>query len=140
MGQVTMSYFSSSRAAVWFYLTCGKTGEVVMEHKLIRTRIHRSVDQLLIQFGTQCNRAQRLCFPAGEHCRSMSRRQIINFSPDGTDFAWFSSIQATAFIQDKVPASLLVHIVLIFLNHILINGSVFRKACQVLFPDVINVF
>ena len=71
------------------------------------------IDNLFIQFGTECYGRQRLGFTAGEDSRAMRSRQVADFTPDGADFVSLTSVEALAFVQNAATHSFFFYIVII---------------------------
>jgi hypothetical protein len=128
-----VSYFPATRSAGRLSLSGCEWGEVVVKGKFIRTLPQHLVNQFLIEFCSEGDSGERLCFAPGEYGRAVSGREGVNFAPDGTYLIKLAAVEALVLIEDKAAGRLFLHIVIISAYKRSVNGILLRELCQKLF-------
>ena len=80
-----------------------------MQKEFLRLANQRAIDELLVQFGPQRKRRQRLSLSSGENRAAMRSGQVIHFRPNRTDICWLAPIQTSFFIEQQISDGLLLH-------------------------------
>src|SRR5690606_24887131 len=110
------TYLTTARAPIWTHFSRRESWKIVVQDKLVVSIDKCTIDHLLIVFGTQSNRSQRLGFPTGKDRRTMCCRKIIHFRPDRAYRTHITTIQTDTFVQYEVTNSLILYIMVIFLQ------------------------
>ena len=131
--QVAMTDFTAPGTPHRLHLTGSKRREVVVQQEAVGTFHNRPVDSLLVQFGAQCHRAQRLGLATGEDSRTVRTGQHIHFAPDRTDVFQTTAIQTDTFLENHIAHGFAVYIVEITANHEFLACQGFRR--EVLFDE-----
>src|SRR5690606_10934434 len=97
--QVTMPYFATARSTVRSNLTCRTSREIILQDKFVVSMYECAVDHLLIVFGPEGHRCQRLSLATCEYRRAVCSRQIVHLVPDRAHCTYIATIQTNSFVQ-----------------------------------------
>src|SRR5690606_7847471 len=111
-----MPYFATARSTVRSNLTCRESREIIVQDKFVVPMYEGTVDHLLIVFGPEGHRCQRLNVPASKHRRAGCARQIGHLGTDRAHCTYIATIQTNSFVQDQITNSVVLHIMEVFLH------------------------
>ena len=112
-----MTHFAAGRAADALHFTHAVRREVVVQQETVGAFHHSTVDDLLIELGTERAGGQRLRFTAGEDSRTVCRRNITRLNPDGTDVLGVAAVKTDALVEDHVAHGVPEDFVVIAFHH-----------------------
>ncbi|MPM06584.1 hypothetical protein SDC9_52885 [bioreactor metagenome] len=92
-----------------------------MQQQLVSSFKYGSVDDLIVEFRSQCDSCKTLGFTTGEYGTSVGSWQITHFAPDRTDFIHFASIKSHTFVEIHVANRFFHHIVIVTANKRFLN-------------------
>ena len=124
-----MTDLAASYAALGLRLTGSERREIIVEHELLVTLDEDLVHFLHVKLGTEGDGGKGLGLTAGEYCRTVGARQIIDLAPDRTDLGSVTAVDAETLVKDQVAEGFPLLVAEITVDHhLLLLGFLFGKS------------
>ena len=116
MGQIAVTDLTTAYATLGLGFAGREGREVIVEQEAFATLVDDIVDNLLVKLCAESDCRERLGLATGEYCRSVGAGDIIDFTPDGTNFSGLASVKAYALVKDAAAHGLFLHVMVVTLD------------------------
>ena len=114
--QMPVSDFPTRSPTQGLYFAGGERRKIIMQIETFFVLERNTVDDIHIHGCTQRYLGQGLGFAPGKNGRTMYRRQIVHFGPNGSYFFGFAAVEAFLFVQNQIANGFFLNLGKIFRN------------------------